>query len=189
MLYRKLSKFSNLKPDFMLDPNIELVALRFYKNILGVKKPTQNDFVYGELSRTPMIVRRHMRIIKYWLNIVMGKKSPYVVGLYHFFLRQIDSNNKPSWVRSVKSLNRTGFGDVWVNQGVGNIDMFMNTFKQRLIDTFRQKWYGRLQEASQARFYRVVKPSTNLANTYSVLLVNHIVWHYQDLLWTVIVYL
>ena len=124
MLYIKLSKFSNLKPDFMLAlfdkfiapilnygcevwgfrpaPNIELIALRFYKNVLGVKKSTQNDFVYGELGRTPMIVMRHMRIIKYWLNIVMGNKSPYVAGLYHFFMRQVDINNKPSWVRSVK---------------------------------------------------------------------------------------
>ena len=74
-----------------------------------------------------MIVVRHMRIIKYWLNIVMGNKSPYVAGLYHFFMRQVDINNKPSWVRSVKTLlSRTGFGDVWVNQGVGDIDIFMN---------------------------------------------------------------
>ena len=186
MLCRKLSKFSNLKPDFMLDlfdkfiapilnygcevwgfhpaPNIELIALRFYKNILGVKKSTQNDFVYGELGRTPMIVIRHMRIIKYWLNIVMGNKSPYVAGLYHFFMRQVDINNKPSWVRSVKTLlSRKGFGDVWVNQGVEDIDIFMNIFKQRLIDTFRQEWHGRLQESSRARFYRVVKPQHQLS--------------------------
>ena len=108
---------------------------------------------------TLLIVIRHMRIIKYWLNIVMGNKSPYVAGLYHFFMRQVDINNKPSWVRSVKTLlSRNGFGDVWVNQGVGDIGIFMNIFKQRLIDTFRQEWHGRLQESSRARFYRVVKP-------------------------------
>ena len=33
-----------------------IIVLRFYKNILGVKKSTQNDFVFGELGRTPMVV-------------------------------------------------------------------------------------------------------------------------------------
>ena len=94
----------------------------------------------------------------------MGNKYPYVAGLYHFFMRQVDINNKPSWVRSVKTLlSRKGFGDVWVNQGVGDIDIFMNIFKQRLIDTFRQEWHGRLQESSRARFYRVVKPQHQLS--------------------------
>ena len=52
---------------------------------------------------------------------------------------------------------------MWVNQGVGDIDIFMNIFKQRLIDTFRQEWHGRLQESSRARFYRVVKPQHQLS--------------------------
>ena len=161
MLYRKLSKCSNLKPDFMLDlfdkfiaqilnygcdvwgfhpaPNIELIALRFYKKYTWCWKSIQNDYVYKELGRTPMIMR-HIRIIKYLLNIVMGNKSPYVARLYHFFMRQAHINNKPSWVRSVKTLlSRTGFGDVWVNQGVEDIEIFMNILKQRLFDTFRQE--------------------------------------------------
>ena len=90
--------------------------------------------------------------------------SPYVAGLYHFFMRQVDINNKPSWVRSVKTLlSRTGFGDVWVKQGVGDIDIFMNIFKQRLIDTFHQEWHRRLQESNRARFYRVVKTQHQLS--------------------------
>ena len=142
---------------FHTTSNIELIALRFYKNKLGVKKSTQNDFC---IRRTWQIAITHMRMIKYWLNIVMGNKSPYVAGLYHLFMRQIDINNKPCWVRSVKSLlSRTGFGNVWVNQG----DIFMNTFKQRLFDTFRQEWHGRLQESSRARLYRDVKPQHQLS--------------------------
>ena len=66
-LYRKLQNFSNLKPKFLLDlfdkfiapilnygcevwgfhnaPNIEKIHLRFCKQILCVKKTTQNDFM------------------------------------------------------------------------------------------------------------------------------------------------
>ena len=184
MLYRKLSKFSNLKPDFMLDlfdkfiapilnygcefwgfhpaPNIELIALRFYKNILGVIKSTQNDFVYGELGRTPMIVMRHMRIIKYWLNIVMGNKSPYVAGLYHFFTRQVDINNKPSWVRSVKTLlRRTGFGDVWVNQGVGDFNIFMNIFSKGWLTHSAKNGTGGSKSQAELDSIGLWNPSTN----------------------------
>ena len=32
--------------------SIERVHLQFCKRLLGVKKTTQNDFVYGELGRT-----------------------------------------------------------------------------------------------------------------------------------------
>ena len=142
MLYKRLNTFTNLKPDFMLDMfdkfispilnygcevwgfheahNIERVHLKFCKNVLGVKRSTQNDFIYGELERVPMKIIRYYRIVKYWLNIVHGKKSHYVNGLYHASLKQLDQNDKPSWARSVRMLIfNTGFGEVWYNQGVG----------------------------------------------------------------------
>ena len=47
-----------------------------------------------------------------------------------------------NWVSEIKYMLCTyGFGDVWINQGVGNIDMFLCTFKQRLVDTSAQTWH------------------------------------------------
>ena len=40
---------------------------------------------------------------------------------------------------------------------------FMNTFKQRLFDTFSQECHGRLQGSSRARSYRIVKPQHQLS--------------------------
>ena len=40
------------------------------KNILSVKRSTQNNFVYGELGRFPLFVGRIFRIIKYWFKII-----------------------------------------------------------------------------------------------------------------------
>ena len=37
---------------------IERLHLHFCKQILGVKKSTQNDFVYGELGRTQLRTQR-----------------------------------------------------------------------------------------------------------------------------------
>jgi hypothetical protein len=48
---------------FTNDIPIERVNLQFCKRILGVKRTTQNDFVYGELSRTSLQVIHHMNIV------------------------------------------------------------------------------------------------------------------------------
>ena len=48
---------------------IERVYLQFCKCLLGVKKTTQNDFVYGELGRTTCITKRYLLIIKFWFKI------------------------------------------------------------------------------------------------------------------------
>ena len=191
MLYKKLSCFVNLKPDFMMDmfdkfiapilnygcevwgfhqaPNIEQVHLKFCKNVLGVKKCTQNDFVYGELDRLPMQIIRYIRILKYWLKIVHGKKSHYINVLYCREVRDIDTNDKMSWARSVKNLLcGIGFGEVWYNQGVGNIDLFVKILKQRLTDINFQDWQSRLDNSSRARFYRVIKPQKIYSNYLSV---------------------
>ena len=97
-LHIRLNDFRNIKPHEMMTlfdryispilnygcevwgfhkaPNIERVHLNFCKRILQVKRTTQNDFSYDELGRYPMFVCRQIRIIKYWLNIVSGRKAP-----------------------------------------------------------------------------------------------------------------
>ena len=38
---------------------------------------------------------------------------------------------KSSWAKSEKSLlDNLGFGHVWIEQGVGNINMFLRIFKE-----------------------------------------------------------
>ena len=180
-LFKRMNNnFYNVKPTFMLDifdkcitpilnygcevwgfhpaPAIERIHLKFCKIILGVKKRTQNDFIYGELGRIPMQLTRYIRIIKYWLNIVTGKKSYLVTSLYHASVMRMDVDNSPSWARNVKVLLcSNGFGEAWYNQGVSNVDIFMNLFRQRILDTFKQEWHNRLEASSRASFYIKVK--------------------------------
>ena len=42
--------------------------------LLGVKTATNNLLVYAELGTFPLYIHRHIRIIKYWLNLY-NKKS------------------------------------------------------------------------------------------------------------------
>ena len=48
---------------------------------------------------------------------------------------------KNCWVTKMRTLLFSlGFGDAWLQQGVGSENAFIRQFKQRLIDNFQQEW-------------------------------------------------
>ena len=179
-LHKKLRRFKSLKLSIMSDlfdrfitpilnygceswgfhnaRDIEKVHLAFFKRIMGVKRTTQDDFVYGCLGRVPMVVQRHYRIIKYWVQIVCCKKSLYVNHLYMSSLNSIENNHNNNWARNVRDLLcNTGYADIWRAQGVFEPNSFCRAFKVRLWDIFRQEWSGRIALTSKARFFFAIK--------------------------------
>ncbi|MCG7875034.1 MAG: reverse transcriptase domain-containing protein [Candidatus Thiodiazotropha endolucinida] len=134
---------------------IERVHLQFCKKLLGVKKSTQNDFIFGELGRTSLLVKRLYTIIKYWFKILNCSGSKYIRCIYNMMLTDLDDYpNKINWAYLVRDLlSRMGFYEVWLHQGVGNIELFLNLFRQRLTDNFTQNWQERLNNSSRANFY------------------------------------
>eukprot|EP00745_Piridium_sociabile_P004779 TRINITY_DN12882_c0_g1_i11.p1 TRINITY_DN12882_c0_g1~~TRINITY_DN12882_c0_g1_i11.p1 ORF type:complete len:153 (-),score=3.85 TRINITY_DN12882_c0_g1_i11:317-775(-) len=54
-------------------------------------------------------------------------------------------------------LFRTGFGLVWLNQGVENINAFLFEFRQRLIDCRWQSWNEHIQDSDRFALYRTFK--------------------------------
>ena len=110
--------------------NIEKIHLSFFKRTMGLKRSTQDDFIYGSLGRFPMLVHRQARIIRYWVKIVSGEKPLYVNQLYALSLNSIDSNSKDNWARNVKKLLcNSGYADIWRAQGTLNPDAFCKSFK------------------------------------------------------------
>ena len=62
------------------------------------------------------------------------------------------------------------FYDVWLNEGAGNLRLFLSLFKQRLTDNFVQTWHERLDNSSRAKFYKNIADFTPKAfNTVKVL--------------------
>ena len=62
--------------------------------------------------------------------------------------------NKVNWAYLVKDLlSWMEFYEMWLNQGVGNIELFLKVFKQRITDNFLQNWNERLRNSSRASFY------------------------------------
>ena len=129
--------------------------MQFCNQILGVKCQTQNSFIYGELGRYPLKIRRLIRVIKYWFKIISCSK--YVKLAYNMMLSDLENHpEQKSWVKSIKSLlESTGFYHVWLYQGVGNTKAFLSIFKQRIEDNYIQLWNNDLENSSRARTYRL----------------------------------
>ncbi len=140
---------------FTIANAIERVHLSFCKRLLGVKQSTQNDFVYGELGRTSLIVNRHVSIIKLWLNVCDRSNTKYTKLTYDLLVS--DTYRYPTkinWASLVRDLlYNLGLGHAWIHQGVGDIRVFLSLVKQRINDQFLQNWYARLGTSSRALFY------------------------------------
>ena len=179
-MLKSLNRFVNLSPKMMMEIfdklitpilcygsevwgfntglDIERLHLKFCKQVLGVKRCTQNDFVYGELGRVPMSITRKINMIKYWLKIVQGTKPYSLSAVYHASLQNLELKNITGWTWHVREiLLSCGLGEAWYNQGVMDMKCFIVILKQRLYDIYRQEWATRLSDSPRARFYNVVK--------------------------------
>ena len=101
--------------------------------------------VYGELGRFPLYITRYGRIIKFWLKVVNSDNNKLIKVTY---------NRQSNWAMNVKNLLfTTGFGDVWLAQGVANERVFLKQFKLRLRDMYMQDWRGTLYNKPKCRSY------------------------------------
>lgn len=135
---------------------IERTHLQFCKRLLGVKKSTQNSFIYGEFGRLDYQTQRYFIVIKYWLKIVNSEQHKYIKSIYNILIQDIEENNRQiNWAQLVKQLLfRMGFAEVWIQQNVGDVKIFLGMFKRRLKDNFVQNWNSEINDSSRAVFYK-----------------------------------
>ena len=111
---------------FKVSQQIERVHLNFWKKLLGVKKTTQNDFIYGELGRISFHCRHVFNIIKYWIKIISSKESKYISRIYKLLKNEFEVHqNIVNWCSQLKNiLSSLGFYEAWLQQSVGNNEIF-----------------------------------------------------------------
>ena len=62
----------------------------------------------------------------------------------------IHNNGKQCWASDIRmNLMMYGFGYVWINQGVQNINCFLRVYKERISDYWKQGWDDRIQECDR----------------------------------------
>ena len=72
--------------------------------------------------------------------------------------RQWVENDTNCWALNVRDLLfQMGFGEVWLNQGVGNTGVFLKVFKTRLQDIEYQMLNSDIREMDRLRTYKLLK--------------------------------
>ena len=124
--------------------------------------------MYGELDRAPLIIERHLRILKYWTKIISGKPNPLVCSMYRFMYQKCEMQREfVNWASLVKKLlNDLGLSQVWQQQSCGVTNLFLKICKQRLRDHFLQSWVSYVINSETAMFYKHFRMTPN----YSVIL-------------------
>ena len=126
------------------------------KRFLGVPLKTPNKMVYGELGRYPLFINSSVRWLKYWFRLLEMDHQRLPKQAY-MMLVLLDQNGKTCWATEVRELLfRTGFGYVWLNQGVHNIGGFIKAFKQRLFDMFVGEWTSTVRDKDRYALYSIV---------------------------------
>ena len=93
-----------------------------------------------------------MAKVKYWFKILMSSENKYINLTYKIKYNDLEQRpNATSWASLAKDLLFSlGFNEVWLQQGVGNYNIFISLLKQRLTDNFIQNWQARLGVSSRA---------------------------------------
>ena len=88
----------------------------------------------SHLGRISLKSRRAVIVIIYWLKSVQLDNTKFVKNSYSLMYRNLDNNpTHMSWASNVKTLLQS-IGLSCVNQGVGNVNVFISLVKQRVFD-------------------------------------------------------
>ena len=148
-----------------LGVDIENVHDNFCKKVLKLPPCTFNVFARGECRRFLDIYRLFLQVYQ-----ILGETyAEWIQTDFHYkcykILRNLDENGRIAWASKVREmLFRYGFGYVWHMEIVGDINSFMKTFKQRLIDCSRQDWWSKVAESGKAGHYKFIAPAIQVVN-------------------------
>ena len=73
-------------------------------------------------------------------------------------LLHLQENGKKTWTFHVMQLICTnGFGEVWFQQGKGDVSVFLKCFRQRLVEQYTQDWAAEIETKEIYEFYSSYK--------------------------------
>ena len=71
--------------------DLEKIHLKCIKSTLGVRKQTPTPAIYGDTGRFPLIIRQHIKAVKYWCRILDLSQNHPVRNAYNMLL-ELDKN-------------------------------------------------------------------------------------------------
>ena len=113
--------------------------------------------VLGECGRLPLYVEYHCKAVKYWTKLIHMPIHRYPGNCYKM-IKSLDDIGRETWASSVKQLLYLyGFGILWVTQEIGDTDLFLSVFSQRLKDCATQNWRDMINNSNRCSFYKNFK--------------------------------
>jgi hypothetical protein len=139
--------------------SIEMIHLKFCKNLLGVGIKTPTPAVLGECGRDRIYVSCMTKCVKYWLKLTSLSPESLLHSCYTCLYNRclVGKTNWASKIRDI--LYKYGFGWIWENQGVPDRIGFMKIFVERVQDCELQLWSSDLQKLSKLKLYCNFKES------------------------------
>ena len=150
---------------------IERVQLKFYKQVLNLKKSTPSNMIYGELGITPLYVDIQTRIVSFWSKLVDTDSDKLSSSVYQIMLAMHNSQKIISpWIKFVKQLLCSlGFSVIWYTQSFMNSKWLVKAVNQKLKDIFIQTWISKLDIESESNIYRLFKSNFEISKYVSIL--------------------
>ena len=139
------------------DSSLTRIYNNYHKYLLGLPVNCVSITAIGELGRPVFQYYCTLKLISGWLRIINHSSDRYSKLLY-YQQYQLAESNVFSWGLRVKSiLCSLGFSFVWINQGVGDSNNFIEIFKQRLTDVNIQDWLNVIRTTDSLRSYALFK--------------------------------
>ena len=130
--------------------DLEKIHLKFIKSTLGVRKQTPTPAIYGGIGRFPLIIRQHIKAVKYWCRILDLSQNHPVRNAYNMLL-ELDGTGFTNWCSRIRSvLELTGLDQAWETQHIGNTNKFMLSFKDSIVRIFT-RWRQDIKSSSKLR--------------------------------------
>ena len=108
--------------------DFEKIHLKCIKSTLGVRKQTPTPAIYGDTGRFPLIIRQHIKAVKYWCRILDLSQNHPVRNAYNMLLE-------------LDVLEQAGLDQVRKTQHIGNTNNFMLSIKDSIVRIFTQTRY------------------------------------------------
>ena len=106
-----------------------------------------------DTGRFPLIIRQHIKAVRYWCRILKPSQSHPVRNAYNMLL-ELDGISFTNWCSRIRSvLEQTGLDQIWESQNIGDTNKFMHVFKETIDRIFTQQRRKDIESSSKLRTY------------------------------------
>lgn len=154
---------------------IERIQLKFYKQVLNLKKSTPSNMIYGELGVMPLYIDIQTRIISFWTKLVQNTADNKLSSVVYNIAYELHAAKKivSPWQNCVKNLLCSlGFPVNWYSQSFINAKWLVTAVNQKLKDVFIQSWRSNISIESESNIYRILKTNFEQSAYMNILPLN-----------------